>query len=253
MNLQLKEQTKEFKELFFLEFTRELIKNISENEVSKLKKIIEDEKEESEKKEKNFNRTIKQKIGIPEELRKETTTQRILTPIKTKFKEKLEIDKGFEKSVKSSFKEFLPEIKRKEMPKKIPILRIPEPILPERLQYLKPKPNKKQINLEKLNPLVVDPLIKVIECNGPDENIVIRGKRGVKKTNISLSKEEIDEVIKNFSEVAKIPVSEGIVRIVYGNLILNAAISPIVGTKFIIRKMAFNLPPPPPPLPTLIR
>ncbi|GAI79041.1 unnamed protein product, partial [marine sediment metagenome] len=52
---------------------------------------------------------------------------------------------------------------------------------------------------EKLNPLIQDPLVRVIECNGSEENIVVKGSMGTKPTAIILSKEETDHIIKKFS------------------------------------------------------
>ena len=64
------------------------------------------------------------------------------------------------------------------------------------------------------------------------------GRMGRKKTGTVLSKEEIDEVIKTFSEAAKIPISEGIFKVVFGKLILSAILSDVIGSKFIIKKMS---------------
>ena len=119
------------------------------------------------------------------------------------------------------------------------ILRIPEPKLPPTLQYLKPTPTNIQIDLEKLNPLIKDSAVKTIECNGPDENIIVRGTMGTKRTNIILSEEEINQVMKKFSETKKIPLHEGIFRVVVGRLILSAIISDVIGSKFIIKKMMY--------------
>ena len=46
------------------------------------------------------------------------------------------------------------------------MLRIPEIRLPPRLQYLRPRPTELEIDLAKLNPLVKDQAVKIIECNG---------------------------------------------------------------------------------------
>jgi hypothetical protein len=118
-------------------------------------------------------------------------------------------------------------------------LRIPEPIMPSTFQYLHPYPTQKEIDLGKLNPLLRDNQVRVIECNGEDEPIVVEGTMGRKITKIFLSKEEIDEIIKRFSEEGKIPIRNGIHRIVVGRLIFSAIVSEIVSTKFLIRKMMF--------------
>jgi len=106
---------------------------------------------------------------------------------------------------KKEFKKPFSPIIKKRKPQ-IPFLRIPEPILPKNLQYLKPAPTKLEIDLGKLNPLIKDPLVKSLECRGTEEPIIVRGGMGVKKTSIILDKEEIDQTIKTFSETAKIPL-----------------------------------------------
>lgn len=119
-----------------------------------------------------------------------------------------------------------------------PILRIPETRLPPQFAYLKPTAEKEvEINLEKLNSLLYDPAVKVIESNGPDKAVIVRGAMGTKPTNIILSKEEIDEIIKIFSKKSKIPAGEGAVKIALGRYILSAIISEEAGSRFIIQKL----------------
>jgi hypothetical protein len=132
------------------------------------------------------------------------------------------------------------EIRRKKkIHKKRKIFRIPEPRLPGRLQYLRPTPTQADIDLEKLNPLIKDPAVKTIECNGPGEKVIVKGTMGIKPTGIILNKDEITQIIERFSEKTKIPVGEGIYKVVFGKLILSAITSKIIGSKFIINKMSY--------------
>jgi len=118
---------------------------------------------------------------------------------------------------------------------------IPEPTLPPRLQHISPSPTNKDIDLERLNPLIRDPAVKIIECNGPGEKIIVRGNMGTKPTSVSLAQDEIDDVIERFSEEAKIPITEGVFNVAVGRLILTALISEIVSPKFVIKKMVLSL------------
>ncbi len=119
-----------------------------------------------------------------------------------------------------------------------PILRIPETRLPPQFAYLKPTAEKEvEINLEKLNPLLYDPAVNVIESNGSNQAVIVRGAMGTKPTSIILSKEEIDEIIKIFSKKSKIPANEGAVKIALGRYILSAIISEEYGSRFIIQKL----------------
>ena len=206
--------SKEFKKFFLLRFTRELIKHSGEGEVFELENVLKKEtdekKEEIKKQKKKIQQIIKEKKELPIAL-----GERLL-PEKKLFKR---IPKPF--------------LARPR------VLKIPEPKLPLRFQYLTPTPTNIQIDLEKLNPLIKDPAVKGIECNGPDENIMVRGVMGIKRTNIILNKEEINQMIKKFSETAKIPLHEGVFRVVVGRLILLAIISDVIGSKFIIKKMMY--------------
>lgn len=160
-------------------------------------------------------------------------------------------------NLKKELKKPLPEIKKiplRRILKPIPkpglmrrrkrqrrkIFKIPEPRLPSQLQYLKPTPTQKaDIDLEKLNPLIKDPAVQTIECHGPAENILVKGTMGAKPTAITLSKDEINQIIERFSEKTKIPLQEGIYKVVFGNLILSAITSKFISPKFIINKMPY--------------
>ena len=199
----LKKISDETKVFFLLEFTRELIRNSVKNELIELETILKEEEKDTHQE-------------IIEKIKKRANP----TPTKKEFIEP-----------------FPTAIKTKRL--QIPLLRIPEPILPKSLQYLKPAPTKLKIDLGKLNPLIKDPLVNSMECRGTDEPVIVRGRMGVKKTNIILDKEEIDQTIKKFSETAKIPIYGGILKIVVGRLVLSAIISEIIGSKFIIKKMVY--------------
>jgi len=213
----LKETSEKFRKFFLLEFTKELIKNNSPGEIFKLEKIIEDKRNEQR-----------------EPIEKETLREAVREKERKIVKKELALEDL--KFAKSNFEKELKTLKRRK-----PILRIPEPRLPSTMNYLKPFPVKtEEIDLGKLNPLIQDPMIKVIECKGPEENLIVRGPMGTKPTKIVLNKEEINEIIKKFSETTKIPAQEGVFKAVTGRLIISAIISEIVGSKFIIKKMSYH-------------
>jgi len=218
----LEQSSREFETLFLLRFTKELIRNAGASEVFELENILNEEP--SFPISENLSEEIKTRVQ--EVIKKEPAE-------KKEIKEKEPVFDLFSKS--SQFRKINPfesSARRR--------LSIPEPRLPMRFQYLKPIPRNVQIDLEKLNPLIKDPLVKSIECNGPDENIIVRGGMGIKPTTIILTNEEILQVIKKFSETAKIPIHEGVFRVAVGKLVLLATISEVIGTKFIIKKMIYN-------------
>ncbi len=216
----LNQTSKSFRKFFLLQFTKELIRSTGAEEIFKLEQVLKDKAEQQKK-------SIKEKQAREKihEIVKEK--ERELDFIKRESEEKIPIAERIIKERKN-----LP-------PSRKPVLRIPEPRLPETFNYLKPTPTKTEIDLAKLNPLIKDPLVKIIECNGPDEHIIVVGGMGTKPTGIILSKEEIDDIIIRFSDASKIPVHEGVFKVAIGRLILSAIVSEIVGSRFIIKKMMY--------------
>ena len=123
----------------------------------------------------------------------------------------------------------LPQIKQK--PK---ILKMPRPKIPDKMKYLTKKEN--YIDLGKLNEFIKDKSIQAIECNGADEEIVIKKESGEEKTAIKLNNEEIKLILEEFSKESKTPIKKGIFHTATENLEITAIISDISGTKFIITK-----------------
>jgi hypothetical protein len=220
----LKQTSNGLKTLFLLEFTRRLIRHSGNGEVIELKKILDKNKRAEE---------IKQ-IPRPN-IRRAIIPSRTINNQKTKQKKFLpSIMSSKEKPLQKKFQIQKPQIKRNLVHAP---LRIPKTNLPQRLQYLKPKATDKKVDLGKLNPLIEDNRIKILECNGQNKKIIVKGAMGIKNTDILLTKEEIDKIIKNVSEASKIPVEEGIFKVVFGKLIFSAIISNVIDSKFIIKKI----------------
>jgi hypothetical protein len=198
----------DFKKFFLIRFTEELIKHSAKKDITKLQKIIE------------LN---------------ENKTELIKQPELEQPKEQIQMRKiGVTSEAAIKPKPIITPITR---PAQRPALFIPEPKLPAHLEYLRPIPTAGiEIDLLKLNPLIKDPAVRVIEGN-PDEKVKVTLPMGTRDTDIILSKEDIDRIIDKFSQISKIPKAEGIYRVVAGNLILSAIISDMVGSRFIIRKI----------------
>ena len=207
----MKQFSKNFKKLFLLYFTKELILHSKEGEFLRLQNFTTEPIQKQKEEVKEFLHSIKTKTSEKGELEKE------------------DLD----------FSQIFKGIKSRDYQQRRSLI-IPETKLPPHLQYLKPIPRNLEIDLEKLNPLIKDPAVKIIECHGPDEHIIVRGKMGVKPTNIVLGKEEINKIIEIFSQASYIPMHEGVYRVVAGRLILSSIISQVVGSKFIIKKMLYT-------------
>ncbi len=109
----------------------------------------------------------------------------------------------------------------------------------QRLAEIKPEPQPKPqgFNLGKLEPILQDNSIQIIECSGPGKNVLVRKYNQPNVTKIILSQEEITDIINNFSREARIPVVGGILKAAVGSLVISAVISDFVGSRFIINKI----------------
>ena len=189
----------DFKKNFMLVFTKELIIHSAKVDITKLENIIASKE-----------KAITKKL-IPK--------------------------KEFPLQKKGEIKRIKPPVFRKQLTRQLnPVLDIPPQQLPAHLAYLKPLPAPIiDIDLYKLNPLIQDPAVKSIIGN-PDERVSVIVQSGTKITKIALNKEDIDRIINVFSEKSKIPVIEGIYKVVVGNLTLSAIISEVIGSRFVITK-----------------
>ncbi len=93
-----------------------------------------------------------------------------------------------------------------------------------------------EVSLGKLSIFLLDNEVTEVECPGPGKFIFARKAGQVNLTKITLSQEEINEIIKSFSEKARIPVISGVFKTSVGNLTITAIISEFVGSRFIIYK-----------------
>jgi hypothetical protein len=212
----LKDISKESRAVIFIEFTKSLLMHSGYGELAELKQIIREEEKDNKKIGSSNKEIIKGIIKEKENEIKEIKKQEMRDDIGKELEEK----------------EIIPVRVRPR------VLKIPETRLPERLQYLKPTFQNIEIELGKLNPLIKDPVIRRIECNGPGEKIAVMVPLQ-KFTDIILNKEEIDEIIKTFERMSKIPATEGIYRVVVGKLIFSAIVSDVIGSKFSINKMNY--------------
>jgi len=197
-----------------------------------------------------------------EEVMKEKISKAAKTPspisekeIKEKRKEKIkeEVKAHYEKPAKDKisdedFKEslFNPQnLKSRPIPLRAPPqfnargnLNFPRVPLPRHLSSVKPVASKKVvIDLGKLNPFFKDPKVSSVETEGENQTVYVSGSMGRKPTGVRLSKKEIEEVIRRFSEKSKIPINEGLFKVAVGDLLLTATISDSVSSRFILEKI----------------
>ena len=91
-------------------------------------------------------------------------------------------------------------------------------------------------NYGKIQNFLEEPAISSIECPGPGKpvSIIRAGQRQM--TKITLSPDEISELLKKISDSAHIPLMEGVFRAAVDNFNINAVVSEMIGSRFVIKK-----------------
>ncbi|MDD5193134.1 MAG: hypothetical protein PHF67_00960 [Candidatus Nanoarchaeia archaeon] len=225
--MELKEPNSEYRIIFLKKFTEELIISFLKKE--QIKKRIEIEKLRREfiepkiSPEQSFRKIIKTPV-VP--VKKSEPSTKMTSDIKKEYSRPLTrqtLYKFQPKKIKPKLKPIMPPIYPKE----------PAPL--ENFDFeLKPRPVG--FNLGKIDLLLKDPLIKMIECEGPEKELTIKKDGRTYSTKITLNQEEIKEILDSFSKEAKIPIIMGVFRAVVGDLMISALVSEVVGSKFIITK-----------------
>ena len=116
-----------------------------------------------------------------------------------------------------------------------------QPITTQAPQQPPPQPPTKQLegleeSVMKLNPLIRDQAVQMIECPGAGKNILVKAKNKMNITRIILNENEIKNIINYFSRSSKIPIVGGILKAALDNLLISAVVSEYVGSRFIITK-----------------
>ena len=90
---------------------------------------------------------------------------------------------------------------------------------------------------EKIEILLKDPSIKLIECMGPGKNLLVKRYGQINITKIKLDQDEINRLINNFAEHSRIPILNGILKAAVGDLIISGLLSNLNNSRFIIEKI----------------
>jgi len=94
--------------------------------------------------------------------------------------------------------------------------------------------NEYEIDFGRLTSIVLNPSVTYIDCSGPNKDITIKAGK-IFLADITLSKEEIESIIKAFSERARIPLIEGMLKARVKNLEIAAVVS-LAGSSFVLKK-----------------
>lgn len=126
------------------------------------------------------------------------------------------------------------KIENRNMPPQIsPLRQQPRPIQPVSPPIIPQKLGE----YGKIDNLIKDPTLTLIECPGINKNLYVlqMGRRQI--TNIILTKEEILQILKRISEKTKIPLIPGNFRAITDNFFISAIISD-AEVQFIIKKQS---------------
>ena len=229
----LEKTSDRFRLMFLLKFTEQLIKHTQAEEFFKLQNLLNKKEKRLKIEEKNENREeLMPSIMHSQPVRRYRILSKPALIIPQASAARAMPRASNISAIPSNSPVNIMPMSRQRQP-----LRIPEIPLPPTVRNVIPFPDSTQIELGKLNTLIQNPRTMSIECNGPEENIVVKGQMGAQTTNVLLNKEEIDGILNSFSRATKIPIHEGVYKIAVGNLVISAIVSELIGSKFIIRKM----------------
>ncbi len=118
--------------------------------------------------------------------------------------------------------------------------RIQRPLPFTQFQQAPPQPPRTPamplLSLRKLQPFIIDPSVRSIECPGPGKPLLVMRNGRAQVVSILLTQEEITEILKEMSQKTRIPLLPGLFKTAWGSLLLTAVVSEFVGTRFIIEK-----------------
>jgi len=189
---------------------------------------------------------IKNKLEEKQNFRKEEQRRNARVELE-KLKQKFENygEKKLEKNIIPIYQKPV-IISKIEQPKPIitpPIQVSQQPLPPPIKQIIKPRPIQLQpgeIDFGRILPIIRDPNVTYIECQGEEKNIIIKREENTISTQIILKKDEINKIIKSFSEKAQIPLIEGMLNARVDGLEISAVVSEVISPSFILKKL--NIP-----------
>lgn len=95
------------------------------------------------------------------------------------------------------------------------------------------------IRFGKLSPVIQNPSINVIECPGAGREIIIRTYNIRKPYPIVLSREEMQKLVEQFAEKAKVPIISGLMRAWIDKFMISATIVNNHVENFILQKVIY--------------
>lgn len=91
-------------------------------------------------------------------------------------------------------------------------------------------------NYGPLDGLIKDPSVSSIECQGEGKPLYVVQSGQKLRTKISLTEEQIMDLLEQIADDAMVPLLEGVFRAAVDNFTINAVISDMIGSRFVIKK-----------------
>lgn len=88
----------------------------------------------------------------------------------------------------------------------------------------------------KIAPLLDDASVSTIECLGEGKELMIIRAGQKQRTRISLNSVEINDILEVVADAAHIPLIEGVFRANVEGFSMNAVVSEMVGSRFVVKK-----------------
>ncbi|MDA3836919.1 MAG: hypothetical protein PF542_04820 [Nanoarchaeota archaeon] len=244
----LENRSSNFKTLVLLRITKKLIENTTSFGIYRLEQILKEKSEEKLKHIENTRPLTKEEVktNIQKEVKEKLSEDKYSLIPSARTREDI-INNNPNRMIQKRKTPTPPQKRQQQRPQ---IQRAPREIqqrpiktqseLPEHLRYLQPTKETTQpkiLNIGTLTPFIQDRNVKTIETPGENEDVFVTGTMGKKPTGIKLTKEGIDDIISTFSQIAKIPKSEGLFKVTIGNIQFTAMISTTISSRFIIKKI----------------
>lgn len=87
-----------------------------------------------------------------------------------------------------------------------------------------------------LDGLLRDNSVSTIECSGAGKSLSVVRAGQKQMTKIVLNEKQIKDFLEKVSEKARIPLMEGVFKAAVDNFVVNAVVSEMIGSRFVIRK-----------------
>ena len=211
---------------FLSRFSRHLIMSAGKIEKPEAKEAIKKEieiKEKAESEEDQAEALLKTAPFPPEPAAK----PEIIRPVQEVTVPAPRISEE-EKSLRKELEKARERVMGRAAAKPAPVAHIPQKA---------PQPEKIEaaLDLGKLNIFIKNPEVTAIECNGPNMVLVIKKGAQSMTTTTTLSSQEIEDIIKKFSDATKTEIAP-LFKTTFGDMTIITFISSIIGTRFLISR-----------------